>query len=85
MYYELIEIVSILAITGGSLAYLFSRWFPYQKSLVARVLISRFPKVSRLFRYESGSEDGSNSVASGGCFGCAPTGSCGSCPTNRGQ
>lgn len=82
--YQLIENLSILVIAGGSLSYLLSRWFPDKKSMVKKVFSSRFPRVSRLISSEGNSENGSNIEDASSCFGCAPTGSCGSCPTNRG-
>mgnify|MGYP001201525876 FL=1 len=84
MYYHLIETIVILAIASGSLIYLLSRWFPVLKNMVMEVFFNRFPRVSRLFRAESGSATVVNAKGSSGCFGCAPTGACGDCPTNRG-
>jgi hypothetical protein len=83
MYYHFIETSLILTIASLSVVYLFGRWFPVQKKLVIERFISRFPRMSRLFRFEGGSQTSLDTEGARGCFSCAPTGACGDCPTNR--
>jgi len=82
MNYHLFEIFVIFVIFLGSSIYLSNRWFPNYKYNLLRFIHKLLPWTSRFLSSDTITKPFHNPNSEKGCFGCAPTGACGSCPSN---